>query len=204
MNINSLKLKDREQIFKIFEAMQYAFGREPKTEYEKQNQLRWIGEILKSIDLRFVNKIKTIKSNHQKEFQQSPIYSGLLDAYVKAGEAVDIDTYKQIYQDFQALQKQYKFDDNKQAYFDAGCALSPRFSEPNKLYVIYPIFLFTAYQEKGGKNDDHRGGYFFPCQELSIQEIKEIHQSNPELFKYDYVKEAYDKMIKKRNNRKEQ
>ena len=197
MNINSFKLKDREQLFKMFEAMQYAFGREPETEYDKLNQVYWIKGIIKSIDPSLVELIKQIKCKHQKELQQSPILSGLLDAYVKASDATDFEKYRQIYQDFQALQKQYKYDDNKQVYFDAGCALtfSSRFLEPDKLYVMYPIFLFTAYQEKGGRDDDNRGGYLFPTQKLDTEEIKELHQSNPELFEHDGIKNVYEKIM---------
>ena len=97
---------------------------------------------------------------------------------------------------YQNLQKDVPFDTNKQAYVEAGCGVTSGIFGENedKLFVLYPIHLFSSYEEKGGRSDDHRGGYLYPVHQLTLEEANELRSINPNMFTHPKTMNALKAM----------
>lgn len=184
ININDLKYK--KDLFKLAEAMQYAFHGEATSEYSIQNKRYWLGQVYANSRLDVVNQIKKTKEEHAEALAESPLLNGLLDMYVAATSVSSPEELKAVYEAYQSLQKDCTFEDNKQAYVDAGCTVGLSYDDPSKLTLKYPIFLYGAYELNGGADDDHRGGYLYPVHILSEKDIEELRGMAPELFEGVY------------------
>lgn len=182
LNINDLPY--RREIFKLAEAMQYAYNSEPTSDYDIQNKRYWLGEVYKNSKLEVAKQIKETQKEHAEELASSPLLRGLLDMYVAATEAGSPEELKAVYTAYQALQKDIPFEDNKEAYVDAGCILTTGYlsERDDEVFLTYPIFLHGAYTQYGGRDDDNRGGYLFPVHKLSPEELKDLHDKCPDLF----------------------
>lgn len=182
-NINVSDFSFEGELLSLAEAMQYAFRDEvAESEYAKQNKRYWIGQVLSRTKESVYAEIKNAKNEHAKELENSPLLLALMDMYIAVAETEDTNKLKDIYTAYQNLQKDCKFEDNKQAYFDAGCVLSTGFEDEKGIYVMYPIHLYGAYNQHGGGSDDHRGGYLYPLHKLNVEEVKELYETKPELF----------------------
>lgn len=194
ININDLSYK--KELLKLAEAMQYAFYGEATSEYEIQNKRYWLGQVYECSKLEVVAQINKTKEEHAEALANSPVLRGLLDMYVAATNASNPQELEAVYQAYQTLQKDCDFENHKDAYVDAGCVLTTGYlsERDDEVFFTYPIHLFGAYQEKEGSSDDHRGYLLFPVQKLSAEELKELHDSNPELFadSSPAVRAAYD------------
>lgn len=182
LNLNDLPYK--KEIYKLAEAMQYAYGSEPRSDYDIQNKRYWLGEVYKNSKLEVAKQIKETQKEHAEELASSPLLRGLLDMYVAATEADSPEALKAVYTAYQALQKDVSFEDNKEAYVDAGCILTTGYlsERDDEVFLTYPIYLYGAYTQYGGESDDHRAGYLFPVHKLSPEELKELHDKCPEVF----------------------
>ncbi len=196
MGIHIDDLSFRRDLFQLAEAMQYAFNKEPKSDYDKQNKKYWYGQIISYSKSDVAREINAIKTKYADDLAKSPLLLGLLDMYVAASETEDKEKLKEIYLAYQNLQKDVPFETNKQAYVEAGCGVtSGLFGEnEDKLFVMYPIHLFTSYSQKGGSDDDHRGGYLYPVHQLTVEEATELHAINPNMFSSPKTMKAFNAM----------
>ena len=182
ITVNDLPYKT--YLFKLAEAMQYAFHGEAKSDYEIQNKRYWLGEVYKNSKLEVAKQIEETKKEHAEQLANSPLLCGLLDMYVAATKANSLDAHKAVYTAYQSLQKDCDFENHKDAYADAGCILTTGyFSErDDEVFLTYPIHLYGAYTQHEGGSDDHRGYYLFPVHKLSSKELQELHETSPRLF----------------------
>ncbi len=197
-NLNFYDLSFWQEITRLGEAMQYAFGGDAtdNSDYAKENRKYWFEKVLSLTSKSVCAQIQKFKEENAEALENSPILNALLDTYLKVSETKEPEKLRDIYVAFQNLQKDYKFDEHKAEYFDAGCSLAIPFSEGKTVIVTYPISLFGAYTEKGGSCDDHRGGFLFPVHKLTTEELKEIHELRPELFANNpKVQAAYEEAI---------
>lgn len=196
MGIHIDDLSFRRDLFQLAEAMQYAFNSEPKSDYDKQNKRYWVGQVLSSSKPDVAKEINAIKTKYADELAKSPLLLGLLDMYVAASETDDREKFKDIYLAYQNLQKDVPFETNKQAYVEAGCGVTAGLfgEDEDKLFVMYPIHLFSSYSEKGGRSDDHRGGYLYPVHQLTLEEAQELYEINPNMFTSPKTRNAFNGM----------
>jgi len=178
-NINVNDFYFRNDLVELTEAMQYAFGDQDANKNDNsQEKLYWM------INTNTVRSIKDIKEKHAKELAGSPILLGLLDLYLESAHAEGFTDFKEIYDAYQNLQKDCAYEDHKQAYFDAGCVLTiDQNFDTNHVRLKYPIWLYSAYKQHGGTSCDTRGGYLFPVQVLTNEELMELNELNPEIIK---------------------
>lgn len=200
MSIHIDNLSYRKDLFALSEAMLYAFNREPKSDDDEQTKRYWVGQILSNSKLDVCKQIEETKQNYEKELKNSPLLQGLLDLYISATNTYDLNKLNEIYLSYQQLQKSLSFEENKKSYIEAGCGLTTGLfgKDEDKIFLYYPVHLYSSYIENGGNTDQHRGGYFFPAHELSIEELKEIEKIHPALFESGMVNKTYLAMQNKK------
>ena len=198
MSIHIDDLSYRKDIFALSEAMHYAFVREPENDADIQNNRYWVGQILATSKLDVSKQINEITKKYSKELSSSPLLQKLLDLYVETTNTYDIEKFKELYFEYQNFQKTLPFESNKQAYVEAGCGLTTGLfgQDEDKIFLYYPIHLYSSYIENGGNTDQHRGGYFFPTHNLTMSELKELEKIYPKLFESGMVNKAYKAMQK--------
>jgi hypothetical protein len=198
MSIHIDNLSYRKDLFALSEAMLYAFNREPKSDDDEQTKRYWVGQILSTSKLDVCKQIEETKNKYSKELSNSPILSALLNFYIETTKTYDLAKLQELYLSFQQLQKDLPFSENKQAYVEAGCGLTTGLfgQDEDKIFLYYPVHLYSSYIENGGNTDQHRGGYFFPAHKLSIEELKELEEIHPALFESGMVNKAYKAMQK--------
>ena len=81
LNINDLPY--RKEIFKLAEAMQYAYNGEPKSDYDIQNKRYWLGEVYKNSKLDVAKQIKETQKEYAEELASSPLLRGLLRFFLQ-------------------------------------------------------------------------------------------------------------------------
>lgn len=194
MSINFRDLPYRTELLKLTEAMQYAFHGEATSDYDIKNKRYWLGQVIAQSNIDVARKIKETKASHADELSSSPVLLALLDLYVAACETSDTERLKNLYLAYQNLQRDCNFENNKKAYIDAGCMLMQDFDNKNEINLSYPMHLYAAYEANGGRDDDHRGGYFFPVHKLNVNELDELYKTNPEIFKDPKINEVYQNM----------
>ena len=186
----------RADLLKLAEAMQYAFHGEAKSDYAIQNKRYWLGEVYKNSKLDVAKQIEETQKEYEEQLANSPLLRGFLDMYVAATKANSPEELQAVYTAYQNLQKDVAFETNKDAYVDAGCILTTGYlsERDDEIFFTYPIHLYSSYTVKGGGSDDHRGYCLFPVHKLTAEELKELHESNPELFAESSpkVRAAYD------------
>ena len=183
-----------QDLTRLGEAMQYAFNREPKSDYDKKNKQYWIGEVTSITRASVCAKIKEFKTENAEFLAESPILAALLDSYIAVSETDDPSKLKAIYTAFQNIQKDLPFAENKAAYVDAGCSFSSGSGESAGVTVLFPITLYSGYDPQGQRDDDHRGGYLYPVHSIEGEEIKQLHESRPILVeKLKGFKAAYER-----------
>ena len=182
--LNIQDLSYRVELLKLAEAMQYAFHGEATSDYAIQNKRYWLSEVYKNSKLDVVRQIEETQKEYAEQLEASPLLRGLLDMYVAATKAETPEELKAVYTAYQDLQKDISFEENKEAYVDAGCILTTGYlsEKDDEVFFTYPIHLYSSYAVKGGGSDDHRGSYLFPVQKISAEELKELHDTNPVLF----------------------
>ena len=199
----SLKFTDLpfdETIFNLTEAMQYSLSdyhkiTDSSSNYQKQNHEYWFKQVITLTNGHTARQIENYKREYINEFEKNPLLLGILDLYLNVYNATSKNDCKMAYEAYQNLQNQYPFENNMQNYFDMGCRLSTGLAEKvEQIKVSYPLFLYNAYTKHGGKDDDHRGGYLYPTHKLTDEQILELHETNPELFKSEKVKTIYEKL----------
>ena len=188
MAINFYNLPYQKELIELAEAMQYAFRKDQKND-------DWFKRVLKRSKSTIAEQIKETKAAHADELASSPILLGLLDMYLDACTTKGPKKLKDIYLKYQNLQKNYPFETNNQAYFDAGCILQPGPYDENTICVMYPIHLYAAYAANGGVDDDHRFGFLFPVHELNDDELVKLHDINSDLFSNKKVRKVYEEII---------
>ena len=194
-SLNLYELPFWKDLFYLGEAMQYAFHGRSNSEYAVNNRAGWTKTALSLPKQQVCEQIQSFKSENAERLAKSPILLGMMDTYLAAAETKDPEQLRNIYTAFQNMQRDYKFDKHKAEYIEAGCVLSTGYLEEKGLHVSYPIFLYGAYAEKGGSDDDHRGGYLYPVHKLTDKEIREIHDIRPQLFeRSESVRRAYEAM----------
>ena len=194
-------LSYQKDLLKLAEAMQYAFHGEATSDYGIQNKRYWLGQVYENSKLDVVKQINETKAEHAEELANSPLLRGLLDMYVAATEASTPEELKAVYEAYQKLQMDCEFESHKDAYVDAGCILTTGYlsERDDEIFFTYPIHLFGSYQVKGGGSDDHRGFCLFPLHKLGAEELKELHETNPDLFAESSpkVRAAYEALVNK-------
>lgn len=192
-------------LFRTFEAMQYSVSdynaiNENSSDYSKQNNEYWLKRIRSTAD-GIKDEVLKFSTKNVEEINKNPLILGLIQLCLEASEVNTRDEFKKIYEKYIKLQKEYKFEDHKKEYFDAGCCLATGYlEESNDIKVCYPLFLYGAYTEHGGKDDDYRGGYLYPVHVLSIKELKELYKMDPKLFESEKVQNLYKKIEDVENN----
>ena len=192
-----------EDLIYFGEAMQYAFKEEPHSDNDKIRQKGWIDEIIAICTAKngITQKlIETFKKQNAEFLQKSPILNGLLDAFITASRTNDPAILKKIYQAFQEMQKDLPFEQNKEAYIDAGCHILSRSNLNRGIQVEFPISLYSGWDPTGQKYDDHRSGYLPPLEEhyLDEKEVVKLAETRPVLLeKSSALKAAYDKVVDK-------
>ncbi len=192
--MNILDCPIREKLFNFAIAMQHTFGTDDELESD------WKREIYKSLDKQTHLKCVDYLENYKYLLDDSPLVKGLFNMYIKAYEARTVKEIKAAYDDYMELQKQLPFENNIASYIEAGCIVdTPYLGNDDKLLLSYPIFLYEAYTQHGGKSADNRGGYLFPVHELSLDELNKIHKIAPELLEENKtIWKLYSNMKNKR------
>lgn len=175
-------------VAQVMIALQYSVSDYNKiwvdSEYAREKHKYWLEEVGKNINPQTIKAIQEFKKNNEEALKDNPLMEGLLDLYLNVPKEENEEVYKKLYEDFQQLQKKYPFQDNMANYFDLGCRLiESSMGRVCDVTVIYPITLYTAYVENGGRDDDHRYGYLFPVQRLTENEIRKMYKEVPEAFK---------------------
>ena len=192
--MNILDCPIHEKLFLFSTAMQYTFGP------ERKNEEYWKKEIHQHLDEQSYLKCVDYLENYKHLVDDSPLVKGLFNMYVKAYQAKTVKELKATYDDYIKLQKQLPFESNISAYMEAGCLVeTPYLGNYDKLLLSYPIFLYEAYTQHGGKDDENRAGYLYPVHELSLDELNTIQRVAPGILEEDKkVWKLYSKMNKNR------
>ena len=182
-----------QDLTRLGEAMQYAFNREPKSDYDKKNHEYWVKEVMAKATESVRKQIEEFKQQNAELLAESPILAGLLDTYIAASQTKDPAKLKEIYQAFQDMQKDLPFEENKETYVDAGCSFTSGFAKEGETSVLFPISLYSGYDPSRQRDDDHRGGYLFPAHSLSEEEIVKLAETRPVLLERSKTfKAAYE------------
>ena len=202
--LKAYELPFYNDLFYLAEAMQYSLSdyhklTEKSSDYQRQNHNYWINQINQKLNKSAYNQMVAFKAEHNAELNENPLLVGLIDMYIKAFEAKDEQEYKQVYEEYQDVQRNHPVEQNLDDYIAMGCALSVGyFDDTGKLKLSYPLPLYTAYTMHGGKDDDYRGGRLFPLHELTDEQVLELHEKHPELFEgKKHLIEAYRKVVAK-------
>ncbi len=192
--LDFFQLKFKDNLFIVIEALQYYVidsnvqNCENTDTYTNKRKFYHLCRIKRNINYDVVNEIKEFKKQYSEELEQNPLFDGLLDLYIELAKNKNEKDFNEIYKKYQELQQKYPFEKNIKNYIEMGCRLCMFPDNKKDVFLLYPLTLFTAYVENGGKDSDHRGGYLYPIQKLTIEQIKEIYKISPEIF--DNIKDA--------------
>lgn len=180
------KLSFRDDLFRVMEALQYSVSdyhalSETSSDYERNNHRYWIEQVKRNINMFTLKEIKNFQKENEEVLKDNPLLAGLLNVYVKISESSSAEEFKKIYEEFQNLQRKYPLKDNILNYIDMGCRLSLSSDDPEAVFLSYPLTLYTAYTDNGGRDDDYRGGYFYPVHKLTSQQLKEFYELDPRI-----------------------
>ena len=193
-------------MFRVFEAMHYSVSdynaiTSTSSDRQKSDNESWFDKI-QPLALKIKDQLVKYASENFEELQKNPLILGLINLCIAASTASSREEMKKIYDDYINFQKIYQFADHKKEYINAGCALTtPYFTHNKKLQLIYPLFLYGAYTEHGGRGDYYREGYLFPYHDLTVQELEELHEmdTDGEIFKDKDVQKLYLELTSKEN-----
>ena len=130
------------QIFRLTEAMQYSLSDYNKTyaqrnEYEKEKYNYWINEVDKYATAELAQEAERIKETYAESIESNPLLSGIIDLAIKAGSASSFEEYKEIYEEYQQIQRENPIENNWQDYVDMGCILTTGYLTADRaLYIL--------------------------------------------------------------------
>lgn len=203
------------EMFRTFEAMQYSVSDSAECFLkgeEENNQCKenegWLNKIKpKAFEAvqafeKFVKeelKNPVVHGVFFDSLRKNPLIWGLIGLCYEACEAKTRDEFKEVYERYIRIQKEHKFEGHKEDYIDAGCDVT--IDGNGQLQLEYPLFLYGAYVEHGGIDDDYRGGYLLAKHNLTVDEVKELFEiARPLFYKNQKIFDAYKNMVNSPEN----